>query len=305
MAGAIGGAAGAVGGLLGQQKEGGKTAGNVFLGDNPDMLNTQLRNKVGPDFLFNNTFGSNPYVNNGTGQATEDVQNNPMLSQLFGKGGTLDNTVQQQKDQAANGFSLQPEDHTSYGQAMGNITRQFDNSDQSLAQSMSARGLSNSGVAAQGFATQFGNKNEQLAQQQQQIAKQRFDSNLQRLGQTQQFLGQLSGQASGNINDAYNRGFQGANQQYNIAKDQSQGAQNYLGAEQGQQNNGLQQEQATQHGNALSSAFNGALGGAQAGMGMANSMSSTNLNNALTSSLTPKSPMGSAGGSYFNTGAIG
>lgn len=245
----MGAGGGIVSGLLANQKEGGKDAGNVFAqGITPEQT-TALQNAS-----FQGATKNQQYLDpsTGTSLATDQVQNNPMLSGMFGKGGTLDQTIQQESDQANQPWSLTNEDRSAYGQASGDIARQFGESDQSLAQALSSRGLSNSGAAGAAFSGSQGNKMEQLAKVQQNIAQQRFQSNLQRLGQTQNFLSQMGNQASGNIQDQYNRNASGLQQQSTTGL-------NYLRSLQGQNNEQLKQQQQTQHASSLSNAVNSGL----------------------------------------------
>lgn len=257
-----GGALGVIGGLLGQQREGGQDTGNVFRKTPEDtarlqeMANGGLRTAAGEYKYYN--------PETGTQEATSQVQNNPMLSGLFGQGGTMDRTNAEEQQLASQGFALTPEDRTAYGQISGDIARQFGQSDQSLSQALSDRGLSNSGIAGASFTGSQGNKMEQLAQAQQKIANDRFQANLQRLGQTRSFLSNLGQQGSSNIQSQFNRNQTGVNQ--NLAN--SRQAEGMLGDIQGQSNEALKQQQQTAHQSDLSAAFNGGMSGAMAGGGM-------------------------------------
>lgn len=202
------------------------------------------------------------------GDPTKELQNNEVLGGMFGKGGTLDRTTEEEKNLASQGFELTPEDRTAYGQASGDIARQFGESDQSLAQSLADRGLSNSGVAGAAFTGSQGNKMEQLAKVQQSIAKQRMETNMQRLGQTRQFLSQLGSQGANDINEMQQLGRQ-KSEDYNAANQQRFNmAENMLGNYQGQMNNQLNQEQTTKHGSDIGNMVNGGLGGAMMGAKM-------------------------------------
>lgn len=147
--------------------------------------------------------------------ATEQVQNNPILGQLFGQGGALERTNQQEKDLSSRGYSLQPEDYEAYGQASGNLARMFGQQEQNLSQSLADRGLSQapSGAAGAGFSGLMGNKNEQLGQLQTQIAQQRMQSNMQRLADTRNFMSQLGAQGANDIQQQYGRQLAGAQQE--------------------------------------------------------------------------------------------
>lgn len=152
----------------------------------------------------------------GTGSkyATEQVQKNPILGQLFGQGGTMQRTGQEEQDLAQRGFSLKPEDYEAYGQASGDIARLFGTQEQSLAQSLADRGLASapSGVAGAAYSGLMGNKFEKLAREQRAVADQRMQMNLARLGQTRQFLSQLGAQGADAINQQFGRQMAGRQQ---------------------------------------------------------------------------------------------
>lgn len=233
----VGGGLGLLGGLFANQQEGSRDAGNVYAQDAAGTKVTQDRAR---SLLDPNA-------------AAQGVTSNSVLGGLLGgesSNSTLQQTQQQESDQANQPWALTDQDKSAYGQISGDIARQYGQSDQSLAQALSNRGMSNSGVAGAAFSGAQGSKLEQLAQTQQQIAQQRFNSNLQRLGQTQQFLSQLGGQAQGAI------GQQLGVQQNNIGN-----AQNLLAAQQNQSNQNLAQQQQTAHAGSLSNAFSGALSG--------------------------------------------
>ncbi len=144
--------------------------------------------------------------------ATDQVMSNPIMSQLFGKGGALQRANTEEQDLASRGFQLKPEDIEAYGQASGNIARLFGQGEQDLTQSLASRGLASapSGAAGLGFSGLQGNKMEQLARAQTDIANKRMENNLQRLNQTRGFLSQLGGQGASAIQDQYGRQLQGA-----------------------------------------------------------------------------------------------
>lgn len=256
-------AAGALSGALSGQKEGGKDAGNIFglkPGQAPALTQDYLQN-------IKNTQGAVTGGTEGFGQATKDIQGNAMLGQLYGQGGTLGRTTQEEQQLANQGFQLTPEDRTAYGQASGDIARQFGESDQSLAQALSDRGLSNSGVAGAAFSGSQGNKMEQLAKAQQNIANQRFQSNLQRLGQTRQFLGQLGQQGEQAVQNQFGNIQEGNRAQRAASGQANQDIMKLLGANQNQANTALQQQQQTEHESGLSKTLGGALRGFSSGMG--------------------------------------
>lgn len=158
----------------------------------------------------------------GSKYATEQVQNNPLLSQgLQGMQGQLQ-TGQADQAQQQNilnglqnqGFNLTQGDHTLYGQEAGQIANQYGQQGNQMANSLASRGLSNSGAAGAQFSGLAGSQNQQLANAQQQIAQQRFSNTQNQIAQQQNFIGSLNNQnnaAAGN----YNTGAQNAvNQQY-------------------------------------------------------------------------------------------
>lgn len=254
---AIGAAAGVAGGLLGGQKGGGANPGNLLIPNDPN-LNTAMASTAGQ---FGS--GSGPYseyYNPDTmfQSAARQIQNNLLLSQSFGQNGLMNQTGNQISSLMNQGFQLTPEDRTAYGQISGDIARQFDSSDQSLANALAARGLSSSGVANMDFAGSEGNKREQLAQQQQQIAQNRMQMAQNQLNSARNFYGQLQQQGMNQLNNQ-------TQANYNTMKDRAGFAQGYLGAEQGQQNNATGMERSTQSSSPLSNAFNGLIGGAMAG----------------------------------------
>lgn len=139
--------------------------------------------------------------------ASEQLRTDPLTRGQFGEGGSLSQALAQEKDLGSRGFSLQPEDYEAYGQASGNIARQFGQTENSLAQALASRGLAQggSGIAQAQFTGLQGSKNEQLGQMQRQIADDRMKSNLERLNSTRQYLTNLGGlgqQALGGIRSA-------------------------------------------------------------------------------------------------------
>jgi hypothetical protein len=143
--------------------------------------------------------------------ATEQVQNNPILGQLFGKGGALERTNAEEQQLASRGYSLQPEDYEAYGQMSDELARQFGAQEQNAAQAMANRGLgsSASGQAGTLFSGLQGNKFEQLAKAQRDVADKRMQMNMQRLTNTRNFMSQLGQQGAGAIQDQYGRNTQG------------------------------------------------------------------------------------------------
>jgi len=249
----VGGGAGAVGGLFANQKEGGTDTGNALLNRNNIAGLQQIQQSD-----INNTRGYE-------GNATQDLQGNGILGGLYGKGGTLDQTIGQQSQQANQPWALTDQDKSSYGQASGDIARQFGQSDQNLSQALSDRGMTNSGAAGAAFSGAQGNKMEQLGQLQTQIANNRQKMNMDRLGQTQSFLSNLGGQANQAINAEQDRGIGKASAYNKMTEQQYNMAGGLLGKYQDQQNTGLQQQQQTAHGSVLGNVTGGFAAGSMAG----------------------------------------
>lgn len=263
-----GAALGGLSGAFANQKEGGKDTGNVFgmsKGDNDTALK-MAQSGYDPNSFLAQRVNSPDFASN---QATTD----PIQGQLFGQGGALSDTLGQVKSLENQGYNLTPQDQTAYGQASGNIARQFGQSEQGLSQSLANRGLGSSNVAASKFSGLQGNKDEQLGQLQTQIANNRMQTTMQRLGQMQSFASSLGNQAQGAINS--NRNFNmGALQNY---EQQGRDAANLLGHEQNQANEGLTQQQQTSHGSSLSNALNGASIGGMMGGSMGGQRNSSSL----------------------------
>lgn len=264
----VGALGGALGGLAGQQKEGGlQVPGTINLSPQQQQQLSQS--------AFGALQGITPATSSGAEQA---VQSSPIFGQLFGQGGELGKTIGEEQRLATQGFKLQPEDIEAYGQGAGNIARMFGQQEQGLSQALAQRGLGQSGVAAQQFSGLQGNKGEQLAQLQMNIANQRMQNNLARLGQTRQFLQGLGSQAQSAVQGEYGREA-GTNEQ---ALQKAQGIGGLLGQQYGQQANSAQLERATQHESPFASALGGALGGGFAGYKTMSGMSGGGSSGGLT-----------------------
>lgn len=249
-------AAGAIGGAMSQQKVGQQTAGNLFYDPN-DPGRAQRLAGVADQFAQGKS--GDIY-----GQANKNVRESALLSNIFGQGGTMDRTGAEEQQLASRGYSLQPEDYEAYGQASGNIARMFGQQEQNLAQALASRGLSNSTVAGREFSGVMGNKAEQLAGLQRQIANDRMNKNMERLGQTRQFLLGLGNQAQGALGQALGAQQQGFSQEQARAN----AAMDYLRAQQGQSNENLAQEKATEHETPQAAMLLGGMRGFSSGMGM-------------------------------------
>lgn len=192
----------------------------------------------------------------GTKLATDQVQNNDILGQLFGKDSTLSRTVGDEQNLASRGYSLQPEDYEAYGQASDQIARNFAQEGNSLSSMLADRGLDNSNVAASQFSGLAGNKNERLAQAQRQIADDRMKTNMERLGQTRNFLTSLSNQANNSINDQFQRNMTGIGAQQGFAQNQRDAD---MKAWQIQSNNELQAQASKKSEGGLMDAITGGI----------------------------------------------
>ncbi len=186
-----------------------------------DLINVAGRSGSGSENWLG-MLAENPLI--GGRMATQEVQNNPILGSLFGKGGALESSLQKEQELQKQGFQLQPEDHEAYGQASGNIARLFGQQENQLAQSLANRGLgaAPSGAAGASFSGLAGNKNEQLARAQMQIANQRMQNTMNRISQQQQFASQLGGQAQNAINSQRNAQLAGAAQRQGNVADAAQ-----------------------------------------------------------------------------------
>jgi hypothetical protein len=177
----------------------------------------------------------------GSLMAAQQVQSNPLTSGLFGKGGIQDQAqglfgkLDSNLDESRNAlmgrdqsYGLQDSDLKAYGQASNNIGRMFAGQEQNLAQSLADRGLgaAPSGAAGQSFSGLYGNKLEQLAGLQQQIAQNRIQtaqglaqarnqSDLQRQAANNGLIQNLGSQAQNALQDQYGRQVQGSENNYN------------------------------------------------------------------------------------------
>src|ERR1700755_2019927 len=75
----------------------------------------------------------------GTQIATDQVKSG-INSSLYGDGGLQSQLSSEGNKLATQGYQLTPEDNEAYGQASGNITRQFGQQDNDIAKSLAARG---------------------------------------------------------------------------------------------------------------------------------------------------------------------
>lgn len=234
---------GILAGFLSDRKTAGSDAGNAFNMTGTDQADYQRAVKQAAQYQ-----GSQDALNGvqGSNTATDQVQGNSILGQTFGKGGTLDRTTAEEQNLANRGYSLKPEDYEAYGGASDQIAREFGNSGNGLAQALSDRGLGSSNAAAQGFSGLQGNKLEQLGAMSRKIANDRMNMNMQRLGQTRQFLGNLTQQGANDINQQYGRQLEGEKQSFHESQGKAQTAMGFLGANQVQANEQMKQRQQSQ-----------------------------------------------------------
>ncbi len=231
----------------------------------------------------------------GSRYATEQVQNNPILGQLFGKGGemsklgtSVDQARSKEQELQNQGYRLNGDDMSAYGQASGNISRLFGQQENAAASNLASRGLSSSGAAGAKFSGLAGNKNEMLAGAQKQIMDQRVQDTMKRIGQQQQFigqqqnaLGQMGSQGASAINQQHGRQMQGAQFEHsklfegaNAKNAQNQASNAYnMDAANFEQDNKPENfmDQSIRNSDTASSAFSkslGQAGGSMAGGGM-------------------------------------
>lgn len=239
---------------------GGGAAGNMFnLADNnyaqswlKDSMSNWERDNQRPEELDENQFMDLLTTDSSSAQRynQDRLRTDDLTKGFFGDGGMQDQSQADYKEQSdiAQGKSrLSEDDMGLYGQLSGNIARQFGSQEQGLAQALADRGLASapSGVAAQQFSGMYGNKMEQLANAQRQVAQQRVDNamqNAQRTGQMAMQLGQLGQNAMSNM---YNRNLAG--RQQNMSEKASAAGQTLAQqqAQQNQLNAAFEQQQAT------------------------------------------------------------
>jgi hypothetical protein len=116
-------------------------------------------------------------------QADQGVQNSDLTKGLYGAGGLQEQLGNENKQLSNQGFQLTDSDRTAYGQASGDIARQFGQQEQDVAKSLARRGLASAGSGAAGalYSGLAGNKNEMLAKSQMDIAQRRYEDTMNRL----------------------------------------------------------------------------------------------------------------------------
>jgi hypothetical protein len=155
----------------------------------------------------------------GSRLASQEVQNNPLTAGLYGKDG-LQGQLSEEGNRLANqGFGLQQQDHEAYGQAAGDIARQFGQQEQATMSKLASRGLAggSSGAAVAEFAGNEGRQNEMLAKAQTDIMQRRVNDTMQRLNANRQMQSQLGAQGAADQQAQYDRQLSGAkNRQQNV-----------------------------------------------------------------------------------------
>lgn len=203
---------------LGQLQQQTGVTGNE---DVQNRLSGYSTGKYDTNTVLNNNLGLNPNERQGlsdalatgstTGSkfATEQIQNNPMLAGLYGQNGAMANMANNLNSELGQGYQLQPQDQTMYGQAAGQIARNFGQQGNQAASNLASRGLSNSGAAGATFSGLAGNQNEQLANAQTQIMNQRFQNTMQQANT----LNQMGANAQNALQQQYGRQLSGAQNQ--------------------------------------------------------------------------------------------
>lgn len=226
-------------------------AGNPFAGKTHELSDKALQS----------------YLERGHKAGSQEFLDDPLLGKSYQQGqdslagimGDVGNIRGEERQLASRGYSLQPEDYEAYGQASGNIARESALGDASLSQALASRGLSSSGMAGRAFAGAQGNKMEQLRQSQRQIAQDRMNTNMQRLGQTRQFMNQLLGQQEQSLGRQQEFGLQGSQAKNQFAQNKAQMGQENLKALAGQSNENLAQQRAVAPGSFLGAATKGMM----------------------------------------------
>jgi len=223
----------------------------------------------------------------GSKVAQDQVMSDPTLAGLYGAGGTMSNANNTWNQLNNQGFTLQPQDVEAYGQAAGNIARQFGQAGQSLSQSLADRGMAggNTGGAQAQFSGLQGNKNEALGQMQMAIAQNRYNQNMQRMGQLQGFIGSLGSMGQNAENSAYNRNLGGYNAQLSTANDAANQNRDDYTAQQNANQASITSQNANKIRNLGDAMSNGMYQGTQAAFGGAASNGLTAAGKSLSGAL--------------------
>lgn len=115
--------------------------------------------------------------------AQDEITNGSLTSGLFGQGGVQSQLQNEGNELASKGYQLNDQDREAYGQASGDISRQFGQQEQDASKMLARRGLGGgaSGAAGATFSGLAGSKNEMLAKAQTDIAQKRMQDTTQRL----------------------------------------------------------------------------------------------------------------------------
>lgn len=151
--------------------------------------------------------------------ASQQAANDPLLSGLIGKGGSRDQALAEEARLRDQGFKLTNDDHEAYGQASGNIARQFGQQEQSLASALARRGMAagGSGAGMAQFSGLQGNKNEQLGQMQMKIANDRMQNTMKRLSDVRSYANQLGQLGLNAENSMFSHNMQGDESRHSLA----------------------------------------------------------------------------------------
>lgn len=225
--------------------------------------------------------------------AKDQVMKDPTLAGMFNKGGLLDQS-EGQYSTASNdlgtdrnalmgrdeSYGLQDSDLKAYGQASGNIGRQYGNSEKNLAQSLANRGLASgpSGAANLAYSNMAGSQNEQLAQAQQQIAQNRIQTarglaqdrtnmDLQRQSQAGNLATNLGGLGQSAVNAQFGRQLMGSEDAYNKQAGAAALTAGQQGLQQGINNSQWAQQQASSPGGVIGGIAGNAVGAITGGIG--------------------------------------
>lgn len=176
-------------------------------------------------------------------------------------------------------YGMNTNDYAAYGQASGDLARMYGGQEQGLAQSLADRGLgaAPSGAAAQQFSGLLGNKYEQLAKAQTDIAQKRIDvardqvnkraqQNLDLLKGSQGVTSDMGKQMAAEQNSqiANQMGARTANE--NQLSNQTKQEQEQQGLAQNQANEAMAQQQSTEKEGLGSTLAKGALGAVGTGL---------------------------------------
>lgn len=276
----MGGLGAIAGGLFGGSRNGTSDIFNQFESQIQELEGQkqamQDRERYGTDAGIHQIF-QDPTT--GSLAATSQIRDNPLLKGHFGEGGLDERLLNEEKDLAARGYKLQPEDFEAYGQASDETARLFGQEESGLSNALASRGLAAgaSGAAGVGYSGLQGNKLERLAASQRKIADDRMSMNRQRLNDVRAQALQSGAQAENAIQEQFGRNMTGIGNY----KNNLQNALTVGQMEQGQSNAGFAQQQATQ-----GPGIGGILGGlAGAGLGAAAGGIGTGVGSSLGSSI--------------------